>query len=265
MKQTAIFQAAEGVHRTLSYLTPMNEGHIHNKNELFFLVDGVMTARCNNQTVEVQGPAVLIFGCYSIHSGASLDDKLYDRYKLYFDDFEEDSPLEQAASFYKRDHLTVIPLNTAQKSLLLGYFERLHHHNEPSAWGHLIRWILYELSCWYQQPRRSVLSSNGYIYKVMQQLARRFDRHITLEELAEQYFISRAKLVADFKRYTGMTVGEYLALIRLHNAKAMLEQGGSVGTVAHACGYGDQSYFIKKFTRMFGLTPKEWKKLSVKG
>lgn len=259
MKQTDIFQPAEGVQRTISYITPMNDGHLHNKNELFFLVDGIMTARCNTETVEVQGPAVVIFGSYSIHSGGSLDHEIYDRYKLFFEDFEtEDIFFSQAISFFKQDHLTVIPLNSYQKAVLLGYFERLHYHTQPRVRKYLTQWILYELSCWYKPSQEYFPSKNTYIHKVMQQLAQQFHLSITLEELAEQYFISRAKLVADFKRYTGMTVGEYRLLIRINNAKIMLEQGRKVKSVARACGYGDESYFIKKFTQAFGVTPKEY-------
>lgn len=37
MKQTSIFDPVVcGVAHTVSYVTPMNNGHMHNKNELFF-------------------------------------------------------------------------------------------------------------------------------------------------------------------------------------------------------------------------------------
>ncbi len=263
MKQTSIFAPAVcGVDHTVSYVTPMNNGHMHDKNELFFLADGNMTARCNNETVHVKGPAVLIFASYSIHSGASLDDKIYNRYKLFFDDdLLKAEPLCEAANLVKNDPLTVIALDDTKKQILLSYFDRFNYHSGTAAMELLAAWMLYELSCWQPRERQpSPRTRIAYIHHVMQYLAENYQENITLEQLAQRYYISRAKLVYDFKNYNGMTINEYLSLIRINNAKNLLKQGCSVGEAALKCGYTDASYFIRKFMKYFGFTPGEYVK-----
>ncbi|MBQ7045944.1 MAG: helix-turn-helix transcriptional regulator [Clostridia bacterium] len=261
MKQTSIFDPVScGVARTVSYVTPMNNGHMHNKNELFFLVDGNMTAKCNNEIVTVKGPAVLIFASYSIHSGASLDDKIYDRYKLIFDDnILKSDFLCKMSNFVKNNPLTVITLDDTKKQILLSYFDRLNYHNSAAAMELLATWMLYELSCWQLiQCEPSPRSRTAYIHHVMQYLAENYQENITLEELAQRYYISRAKLVCDFKKQNGMTINEYISLIRINNAQNILKQGFGVRETAFMCGYADASYFIRKFTEYFGFTPGEY-------
>lgn len=261
MKQTSIFDPVVcGVAHTVSYVTPMNNGHMHNKNELFFLVDGNMTAKCNNETVNVKGPSVLIFASYSIHSGASLDDKIYDRYLLFFDDdILKSNFLCKMSNFVKNNPLTVISLDDTKKQILLSYFDRLNYHNGTAAIELLATWMLYELSCWQLiQHEPSPRTRTTYIHHVMQYLAENYQENITLEELAQRYYISRAKLVYDFKNHNDMTINEYLSLIRINNAKNLLKQGFSARETALMCGYADASYFIRKFTKYFGFTPGEY-------
>ena len=58
-----------------------------------------------------------------------------------------------------------------------------------------------------------------------------------MEKLAQRYYVSRAKLVYDFKNHSGMTINEYLSLIRINNAKNIPEQGSSVGEASLKCSY----------------------------
>ncbi len=261
MKQTSIFaHSASGVQHSVSFITPLNKGHMHNQNELFFLAGGNMTAYCNNSSVIIQSPAVVIFPSYSIHSGASTDENVYDRYKLFFsDDTVKNSPLRDRADFFRKDTMSVIALSQAQSDLLLSYFDRLGQLNDPSATEYMTVWILYELSFW-ADFKDQAPKGPTYIHQLLRYLAENHQKHITLEALAERYFISRAKLVADFKKSTHMTVGEFLSLIRLNNAKSLLEQGPSVKAAALACGYHDESYFIGKFAELFGTTPGKYAK-----
>ncbi|MBQ8611541.1 MAG: helix-turn-helix domain-containing protein [Oscillospiraceae bacterium] len=271
MEKSAVYEAAAaGLGRNTSYATAMKPGHMHDMHELFFLMDGNMTAVCNGRSTQVSGPAVLIFPRYSIHSGSSPDEGLYDRFILTFRDelLECGSPLCAKARFFSGSALTAVPLNAAQKQLLVALAERIGAYaGDSAAQEHLTLWCLYELAGWYTAPAAECAAPRqAYIDRVVQYLAENHREPLRLEELADRFFVSRAKLVADFKAVTGMTVKGYLALIRLCSAKALLDSGTGVAQTAAQAGYADESYFIDRFARHFGITPGEYlRRLREKG
>lgn len=268
VKKSAVFSdagAAPG--RNTSYVTAMPPGHMHDAHELFFLMAGNMTAVCNAQCVQISAPAVLIFKRYGIHCGSSLDEELYDRFVLPFREeiLSSGSPLCEKAGFFRASALTVIPLDEAQRQIMLALTARMNAYAaDRAALEHLTLWTLYELADWYaalpHTPFAAGMQRSGYIDGVIQYMAEHFDEAVTLESLAARFFVSRAKLVADFKTATGTTVKSYLAMIRLCSAKAMLDGGSSVAHTAACCGYADEGYFIACFARYFGLTPGQYQR-----
>jgi AraC-like DNA-binding protein len=62
-----------------------------------------------------------------------------------------------------------------------------------------------------------------------------------------------------FKRVTGLSVNRYIAMIRIQNAKDLLQSGGlRVQDVAEACGYCDVFHFYKQFKNIVGIAPSQY-------
>jgi len=237
--------------------------HFHNKDEILFLVEGKITEICNAHTVEVVAPAVIILPANSIHLINTTNARVYNRYKMFFSTslVEGSSAICQRAGFYKGKDLVIINLSQEQKDTLITTCERIKaYSHDPDAFNHLVLWFLYELSYMSDLKQNcAVLSSKKpYIAEVIQYISSHFDTQITLDSLADTFFVSRAKLVSDFKKSTGMTVGTYLTLIRMNKAKMLLEDGLSVTQVSHRCGYSAESHFINIFREHFGITPKHY-------
>ena len=69
-----------------------------------------------------------------------------------------------------------------------------------------------------------------------------------------------------FKKSTGMTLNEYVNLLRLSYAQAMLmHEGAKVLTVAMDSGFGSLSAFNKSFRKLAGMSPSDFRKISARG
>jgi AraC family transcriptional regulator len=69
-----------------------------------------------------------------------------------------------------------------------------------------------------------------------------------------------------FKRSTGVTPYQYLIRLRLEEAKRlMLTTEHSLAEIALACGFGDQSYLTRIFSRNLGTSPAAWRRLRLQG
>lgn len=80
----------------------------------------------------------------------------------------------------------------------------------------------------------------------------------TLEEMADQANMSRARFASRFKKVIGETPANYLALWRVMAAQNMLRQGLPIKRVALEVGYGNSSSLTRAFSRSVGVTPMNW-------
>ena len=58
-----------------------------------------------------------------------------------------------------------------------------------------------------------------------------------------------------FKALTGSSPVQYLKSIRLHKARALIDQGAGAAVAATAVGYESASQFSREFKRFFGTSP----------
>ena len=83
---------------------------------------------------------------------------------------------------------------------------------------------------------------------------------LSLTSLCERMKCSKSTLITAFKRDVGMTVNDYITEVRLGEAIRMLLAGGqTIGEIALATGFSDQSYFSKVFSAKHGMSPSEYR------
>ncbi|MBQ9986083.1 MAG: helix-turn-helix transcriptional regulator [Oscillospiraceae bacterium] len=78
---------------------------------------------------------------------------------------------------------------------------------------------------------------------------------ISVEQLCDKFFLSRAQLYRNFKNATGSTVWDYIMTKRLLLAKSYINDGIRASEAASACGFGDYSAFYRAYIKKYGVTP----------
>lgn len=78
----------------------------------------------------------------------------------------------------------------------------------------------------------------------------------TIATLAAEVGLSETKLKTGFRELIGKSVRVYLRDVRMDHAEHLLSNGMSVTETAHACGYGNLSYFSKAFFVAKGVIPR---------
>ena len=83
---------------------------------------------------------------------------------------------------------------------------------------------------------------------------------LTLESIAEAFYISKSHLSRLFKRLTGESYSDYLKRIRLEGACRMLtETELNVDDIIVKCGLRDASSFYRAFSLHTGMTPNQYR------
>lgn len=96
---------------------------------------------------------------------------------------------------------------------------------------------------------------------LLRYLSGHYMEHISLSDVAAQFFLHPSYLSRAFRRTTGMTFMDYLAGIRVREARRMLESTQlSLREVGDACGFEDGTRFGRVFKRLTGQTPGGYRK-----
>ena len=84
---------------------------------------------------------------------------------------------------------------------------------------------------------------------------------LSLDTLAKKFYISKYHLSRQFKENVGFTLHQYVLKKRLMNARALLQEGGTVGESFVQSGFNDYSNFSRSFKEEFGYSPKQYMRM----
>lgn len=84
----------------------------------------------------------------------------------------------------------------------------------------------------------------------------RLTEKLSLEQLCDRFFMSKAQLNRRFKKATGSTVWEYIMAKRLLLAKERLQAGVPPTTACTQSGFNDYCAFYRAYKAKFGNSPK---------
>ena len=85
---------------------------------------------------------------------------------------------------------------------------------------------------------------------------------LTLESVAEHFFLNKHYLARLFKEQYGVSVNGYLTQVRITRAKQMLRfTDKPIALIGAECGLDDANYFSRIFKKVEGVTPKQYRDL----
>ena len=104
------------------------------------------------------------------------------------------------------------------------------------------------------------ISANKMIRKVCEFTLEHSDERLTLTRIAGNCFVNKTYLSHSFKLETGISFVEYVTQVKIKRAmKYFRESDLRVFEVASLLGFSDTGYFSKKFKKVRGITPNEYK------
>jgi two-component system response regulator YesN len=111
---------------------------------------------------------------------------------------------------------------------------------------------------------KAVLQKNtcsAVIQNAIDYMEKHYQKKLSLEEVAENCYISPNYLSSLFSKEKNIRFSEYLIEIRLHHAVELLEDMKySVAEIGQMVGYRDVGYFTQIFVKKYGITPAKYRK-----
>lgn len=213
-------------------------------------------------------PYILYRAPYVLHSSNTLTTAKYRRYQLTINP----TVLTEYGGICSLGRLRgraecMIPVNKQQLARLIPILQRLWRAREDTSvpkavWVSLLTCFLFEINELIPDDLPDISPTPPYIQELMHYVVEHLEEDLRVEVLAEKFFVSRTKLITDFRAATRISLHRYVVGIRTAQARIWLAQGLSVTETAQRCGFSQESAFIHMFRRETGMTPGEWKRRS---
>ncbi|MNI53787.1 Bifunctional transcriptional activator/DNA repair enzyme AdaA [compost metagenome] len=107
----------------------------------------------------------------------------------------------------------------------------------------------------------SATPDSRLVQDIREYLDRNYAKDMTLQHIAERFFISRENVSRKFKQISGGNLSDYLTGLRVDKAKTLLRETElRLSQISELVGYEDEKYFSRVFKKATGLTPREYRK-----
>ena len=166
-----------------------------------------------------------------------------------------------------------IRLTEEDSKRLARLFEKLRISMPPSFGTDILERItLYEILLLVCSRIRSTKKEHGTsnqadnrVQPILDYLRKNCTEHLSLDELADHFMLSKHYLCHIFKKGTGFSVMEYVIQLRIITAQQLLRQGANVQEASEKSGFQTYSHFIRTFNSYVGVSPKKYAKLYRQG
>ena len=246
--------------------------HHHDYYEIYFLIDGKMEYLVEGRSYHLEPGDLLLINPMELHQPVTVsDDEVFDRIVLWVDQQFMDSHASPTCSLTHcfsntPAHTNLLRPSPAQRADITLRLEGLlrerydqDYGSEQCGEGMLLQFLV-ELNRLALQEEKNHANERGSASPIQQVLAyvsEHYSEDLSLESLAQRFYISKYYLAHAFKKISGTSLHQYILLKRLLIAKQMISDGIPAGTAASNCGFSDYSSFYRAFQAQYGISPRE--------
>ena len=258
----------------------------HDYLELGYIVEGKGVLNIENKKFIVKKDDLIVLGNHELHTWAKYKNEGFVILVIFFlpelvfkaGGIEVDFEYLKPFLFRNKSFKNVIHpyrIDTSQIAVdMKKIYELVNYKNQNYEIESktLLTCILLKLFKYYEKA--DLKADKSYIKKqddmnrlkdLMAYLQKEYRSGITLNEAAKKANMSLHYFCKFFKKVVGQNFSNYLLSIKIDKAKEFLLTGKlTVAGAAYESGFGNLSYFYRKFKEFTGSSPKEFKQISKK-
>lgn len=243
----------------------MNNFHSHSHYELYILTKGQRIMFLHNKLYTLNAPTCFIIPPFTMHK---TEGGKYERYNInvfgkYLDQTERE--------FLTVNALLPIMLSDGNFKTMVRLLEILSEFcsKEDSYNDYMARANFNSILSLIGLSSKSDPHIDNSATKLPMLILRILDFYnahyaekITLDSLAEEFFVSKTTIIYNFNKYLKISPIEHLLNVRLAKAKDLLlmPKKKSIESIAEACGFSSAHYFTEYFRNREGIPPSEFRK-----
>lgn len=269
-KSTLPFDPRQSMHRPdfeiFHYHDPKMQEvplHHHDFYEIYYFLGGRVEYLVEGRSYRLEPEDILLISPRELHRPNVAADEGYERIVLWVDaaylsTIDEDGALrrcfETGRNLYHGAHTPVA-------ALIRRLAAEAASQREGSALSS--RGLFFQLMAELLRLEKEGATGNEeqsespLIARIVDYLGAHFREELSLDALAERFYVSKYHLSHQFSRAVGTSVYRYILLKRLQHAKELLSEGVSPGEACRKSGFKDYANFYRSFREVYALSPQD--------
>jgi AraC family transcriptional regulator, arabinose operon regulatory protein len=232
------------------------------ENFLFYCVDGYGWYQIGDKKSEVGPNQFFILPQNVEHAYGSADENPWSIYWIHFggESLTQMNALQAVQKHFK-------PFYIKSSGEILTLFSRMYKALELGySTDNLIfanMCLPHFLSLFIYNPKHTSVSPNekmDCVDSAILYMQEHINENISLQELSSHYNYSASRFSSLFKQKTGYAPIDYFIQMKMQKASQQLDfSNSSVKDIALSMGFDDPYYFSKRFRKIIGLSPKQYR------
>ena len=251
--------------------------HLHNEYEIYYLLEGARYYFIDRRTCHVTGGSLVFIDRNQIHQTSQAGPCSHERIliSLYPSPFSEflSSTGEMSLPGFFRCHSGILTLDTEEQVLAECLLDDAAKelHEKKTGFRHMAMSNLSRLFILAQRHMSgsslspvlplSTQPKHRKVDEVASYIIGHYDNRLSLEMIADHFYVNKCYLSRIFKEVSGFTVNEYINMIRIRRARELLSGSSmSITEVSESVGYENITYFERVFNQYTQTSPSRYRK-----
>ena len=238
--------------------------HYHEFHKLLFLREGNIGYSIEGRRYELEKNDIVIIPAGCVHRPEVDMDRMYSRYVLYISPSFLKAHSTEATDMESLFHFSGGVARVAGNVLdrLQELFRDMEDMDKDSfgsdvLMSAVVLQMTVLLTRWMKEPRAAVegIANDKKILSILQYINENIHQELSIDTIADEFYISKFHMMRRFREETGYTVHSYITNKRLLNAKKLIANGEAATDVCYKCGFRDYSTFSRAYRKMFDESP----------
>ena len=244
--------------------------HYHDFNKITIFIQGKVNYMIEGRSYDLKPYDIVLVKQGDIHKLTVDNSCPYERIIVYispnFMNAYQTENYDLSYCFQKADqeHSNVLRIPSPEKSSLFRSISNLEHSFTDGGYAsELYRQVMFlefmiHLNRAARKNRLEYIDTdncNEKVLAILDYVGEHLCENLSIDLIANQFYISKYYMMRLFKQETGYTLGQYISQKRLLLAKELLSSGVPGTQVCYDCGFKDYSTFSRAYKQLFGVTP----------
>lgn len=248
------------------------EFHYHDFNKIIIFLSGKVTYLIEGKSYILKPWDILLVNNHDVHKPIIDPSETYERIIIWANsDFihkhnYEQCDLSTCFTLANERSFNLIRLKDEYQNNIKNIIDKLESSLNSEEFGSkllsnslFIQLIIYlnriHLGNMYIDDKESLIYDKQ-IEEILKYINSNLSENLSIDNLANKFFISKYYLMHKFKKETGYTLHKYILQKRLLLAKDLIKSGEPIVKTSLKCGFNDYSCFLRSFKKMFNESPK---------
>ncbi len=231
--------------------------HYHNAYEIYILENGERFYMLEEKLICLKPRDVLLIRRNEIHCtiGGTYRKSAIEFTESYLQKFFTPFGINLATKCFEK---TIIRVRESDFPKLLSTMEKLAENNEDMlALVQLFNILENNMS----RKNYDLQDTSAMAANIVDYITDNYKTIESLNEIANNFYISKQHLCNLFKQYTGTTVIKYINVLKVHASfEHLFKKGLSISEVAEKSGFCNAQYYSQTFKSVTGVSPLNYRK-----